>query len=490
MIFSTKFRGFQLCIIATSTSLSPLASFSETRSLEFFEQPAEQYSNVKWSHKHQPVTPASIHQRQQPSAHPPWGIYSWIEELVPALGIVEQLGVRNLRLGGPWDLPETIEVMKFATRNDIEIVYTIDLRSENGKLLRRDSFDSDADMILAYKENIKRFLGEYGSEGQFFKDLGKSSPVKALMIWNEPNFHYLIPSSGDRKKDEGRREQLYLYLLIQAASLIREIDPEMKIVAFGAGGSGAGDRRFITAVHDKLSGLPAFYDVISTHPYTEGAPPEATVYRDWGKYTQTEGLHWIQDVLLRNSKLQTPVWWTELGWEIPYAKGGLHPDPEGRLREFVSPESQAAYVVRACLWALRNGVPRLYFMHLFDSDGFNGGFLVRSSLDRRLSAHAINNLNRLLPAPRVSEVIKDGDDHSYVLKLKNNLLNGHDELVYAIWTVVGTADIQIQTPFESAKIIDMIGNQKPIKTDQGKISVNAGTYPLFVKSNESKQTDK
>lgn len=463
-------------------------SFIQPEDLKFFEQPKQSYSNVEWSHDHQLVTETSLFHQQQSRSRPPWGVYTWIEEVAPALGTVEQLGIRNLRLGGPWDIPETAEVMEFAARNDIEITYTIDLRCENGKLLRRDSFDSDAHMILTYVENIKQFLSQYGSQGLFFKDKAMDSPVRALKIWNEPNFHYLIPASEDSDVDEERRQILYSYLFLLAASTIREEDPKMKIVAFGTGGSGAGDRRFIAGVHLKLSGLPEFYDVVSTHPYTEGAPPEATVHREWGKYTQTEGLQWIQRILSVNSHPNTPIWWTELGWEIPNAKGGLHPDPVNRIRELVSPEIQAAYVARACLWALRNGVQRLYFMHLFDSDGFNGGFLVRGSLDWRLSARAIHNLNRLLPAPKVLESIEDGDRHSYILKLDSSSNKEEKEIVYAIWTVAGTAEIQIHTPFDSALVIDMVGNRKPIKTEQGKITVTAGTYPLFLKSNERQKT--
>lgn len=139
-------------------------------------------------------------------------------------------------------------------------------------------------------------------------------------IWNEPNH------SGFWK---GSLEE-YAQTLSAAATAIKKVNPNAKIVLGGLSGS---DSDYLDRLYEELDD-PSVIDVVAIHPYRllgsnfNYSPEES----EDGLNTLTTDLYNIKAVVNKHDKDTTPIWLTESGW---------HSSDSG-----VSNKKQARYLMR------------------------------------------------------------------------------------------------------------------------------------------------
>ncbi len=473
-----------ICILAALLPVMTLCAQKPPPSLgDFFQQvPDNSMESHKWQAGAQNLPPMDRILAMPPEKYPVYGLYAWGGEFQRASDEILKMGVRVVRLSGPWK--ESEEALKTAAKNDMEVLYTVvnAQRHEKQRGWKRPDFESDEAFVADYVDAMQEFLKTYGPEGSYFSGTGLKSPVAVVEVLNEPNFHYMIPDREPRAEVLAERIALYGRVLEAVAPKIREWAPTVKIAAFSTGGGGpiVADVPFIQGVTDRHPKIHKLYDILSTHPYMQGAPPEMFKIKKWGPRAMSENMVTLREILAKGGADQTPIWFTELGFPLTQAAGGTLKMPE-KFSEFcVTKEMQAAYIVRQYLWAMRLGVPRVHLMSLHDTDSFNSGILERGSLEWRPSAHAIHNLIKRLPSPKLLGAISDGSDNTFAYRYNpDHSRPGAPEVVVA-WNTVGPAKLEIPWSHPKAMIFDMVGNTRELASNEGKLSLDVGPYPVFI----------
>lgn len=446
---------------------------------EYFTQRTDRPGINRWKLDQDKAPPLEIILARPAQPLPPYGVYCWANEYARAHDEISKIGFKSIRLSGPWKHED--KAMRLAAENGMEVLYTMAAGSEwpAYKEKRRPHFDSDAAFIAAMSDNVKAFLETYGKDGSFFRDKDLESPVAVVEIWNEPNFKYMIPDSGNQQQDEAAREALYPKVLKAGYEAVKSVDPDMLVAGFAAGGAAKADVRFIDNIHQAHPDINGYYDILSTHPYMHGAPPEAFKLKPWGGYSIAGGLEEIREDM-GDTGMETPVWYTEIGWRFSHADGGhfrngKHPD------HIVPIDLHAAYIVRTYLWAIRLGVDRILVMHLHDSDSYNGGFIDRKTFAWRPVAYATQHLIERMPHPRLNGAISDGEDGTYIYRYDPDHTNKTAEEMIVAWNLKGPKTVNIpvsQTGTVTA--YDMIGNRRELPVVDGAVELETGPYPLYL----------
>jgi|GEM_PF-2513411 len=445
---------------------------------EFFTQRADDPEARGWK-----VAPQSLPALQSiveapGQDRPVYGVYSWVDEYRRAAAEIAKIGIKSLRLAGPWENAD--EAMKLASENGVEVLFTLKsgASKENYKKKRND-FESDDAFIEAFKQNVAAFVKQYGPGGGFEKSTGLKSPVAVVEMWNEPNFFYMIDDLPVRKDSEPLREALYPKVLRAGFETSKSIAPDLKVAGFAAGGADMADIRFIKNIFEQNPDIGNSFDILTTHPYNKGAPPESERVRKWGTYSIANALAQIR-AAEGPAAAAKPIWYSELGWHFAGKHGGQFETPKDRLQDVIPPDLHAAYVTRMYIWAMRLGVPRVHIMHLHDADAFNGGFLNRPDLAWRPVAHATKTMIDLLPNPKILGAVSDGGNNTWAYRLKADHKDpASKEIIYA-WNTLGPATLEIPCDKPSVEIVDMVGNRKSVPAAGGKVSLEVGPYPVYI----------
>lgn len=438
----------------------------------------------KWKLTEQPLPPVGDILKRPAAAMPVYGLYVWCGEYKTHRDSIKKVGWKSFRVGGPM----TDEDMKMFVEDGVEVMKCLQVQNVAGMdwakaKKNRNDFASDEEFIAAYVKCIEAFLERYGPDGTFFKDNPKmpKRPVLFLEIWNEPNFQYMIPDSNDRKKDNAQRDPLYAKVLSAAHAAIKKRWPAVQVVGFGAGGAAADDVRFVRNVLDADAKAAKSFDILSTHPYVTPAPPETDAVRSWGTYSIAKGLDAIRKTLAEHGAGQRPIWYSEVGWPITKADGGFY---ETKEKDLATPLLQAAYVCRLYAYSVRLGVERVHIMFATDTDNFNAGFFLRDG-KWRPSATAVQNMINLLPFPRFERAISDGADgyyaYSFFYARTPTTEQPGDAHVVMAWNVEGPKTVEIPIRGSKAGLVDMLGNEKPLEVKDGKVTVEVGPLPVYVR---------
>lgn len=447
---------------------------------EFFTQREEDPESRDWVLQETNFPPIADMLARPAPAISPVGIYCWADEYEKAQAEIARMGVPSVRMAGPW--ADADPAMLAAAENGVEVFFTLQVGAnmESYRQGRRPNFESDAAFAQAFHDEVTAFLLRYGPGGSFAEEYGVPSPVVAIGIWNEPNFQYMIPNTGDQEADEAAREALYPHIVRAGFAAARATAPEVKVVGFSTGGADFADKRFIENIHRAHPELPDHYDILATHPYNKGAPPEARKINFWGLYSIADGRAVIRDLFAELERPEPTVWYTELGWAVAQKHGGRFPATANRVRNIVTPDLQAAYVIRAYLLAPRLGVDRIFIMNLHDTDGFNAGFMHRDTFAWRPVAHSTRHLLERLPRPRLAEAMHDGEDGLFAYRYKADVGRADAPDVWVLWNVMGPREIEIPWEGGSARVSDMIGNKRTIETAGGVLPLTVGPYPIYV----------
>jgi hypothetical protein len=410
---------------------------------------------------------------------PVYGLYGWCGEYKEYREDIRKVGWKAIRIGGPME----DAAFKMMCEDGVEVMKTLGVRV-HGENRNRSAYDSDEAFLEDNVKGIVQFMERYGPGGAFFKE-NPDVPVHPIMhveIWNEPNFQYMIPDREPRAEVEREREALYAKVLPAAFKAIKARWPQTTVVGFGAGGASKGDIRFIKNVLDKGGDVPKSFDVLSTHPYQPPTAPEAHSVRSWGSFSTASSLKEIRDILTKHGRGDAPIWYTEVGWPISKADGGRFDDNPKQV--YVSPLLQAAYVVREYALNMRLGVDRCHIMFTSDSDGFNGGFFTRGDKQWRPSAYAVQTMISLMPNPRLTKAISDGTDgyYAYEFQAEGKPAKSPRQLVTMAWNVAGPKTVEIPTATAGVQLISMLGIIKEVAAKDGKVSVEVGPCPVYVRA--------
>jgi hypothetical protein len=399
-----------------------------------------------------------------------YGLYEWPAGHLQYRDSIRKVGWRACRCGGP----VSDEAMRAFAEDNIEVMYCVGTTPQKLDATPQE----DEDFVRNYAQVITALLMRYGPNGTFFRDNPKipNRPVCNIEIWNEPNFQYLIPPDNRPQANvEAARFALYAKLLPAAYAAAKGYSKDVNVVGFGAGGADAGDIRFIQSVNEAGPSAVRGYDVLSTHPYVDPVAPEATSVRSWGRYSIASSLEQIRAILAAHGRAETPIWYTEVGWAISKKDGGLYETAGVQ----VSPDLQAAYVCRLYAFAQRLGVRRVHIMFITDMDNYNSGFFQRDG-SWRPSAHAVQTMIQLMPSPRLLGAVSDGKDGYFAYRFAP----GPDESaapVLMAWNVSGPKVVELEISSPRATITDMLGHEQTIPVAGGKIRLEIGPLPIYVR---------
>ncbi|HMQ31723.1 MAG TPA: cellulase family glycosylhydrolase [Chloroflexaceae bacterium] len=189
-------------------------------------------------------------------------------------------------------------------------------------------------------------------------------------IWNEPDHPYFWRPAPD--------PAAYTAMLVRAAAVIREVDPDAQILV---GGFNPYDTTFLRAVAE-YGGWGSF-DILAIHPYVDPYSPE-----DGNLAAAADGVR-----ALAGQYGEKPIWATEVGW----ASGPGDRDAVGRADE----EDQASYLVRAMLSLWEAGVERSFWYSYKDDPGNPYGLIRLGSgrtdySQRKPAFEALRTLNQQL----------------------------------------------------------------------------------------------
>ncbi len=456
-------RHLVACLIGSIAALALAAGAAIAD--DWLEQPTSIPGN--WELKDDPLPPlADILDRPRAQV-PVYGLYTWGGEYRGHRQSINEVGFTTIRVSGPMQ----DDTMLALAEDGPDVLFTL----QHG---RRNQFASDEAFLAAYHDHVTTTLQRYGPGGSFFDEHPDAPyrPITQFNIWNEPNFHYMIPNDPDRTRQEleAQREALYATLLPATYNLIKSDWPDVTVVGFSAGAAAAAERRFIRNVHELNEDVAEAYDVVSWQPYVHPAPPEAHSIQGWGTYSIAQGVDINRRTLAEFGREDTPIWFTEIGWPVSHEDGGHFPTSGS---DFATPELQAAYVTRLYALAMRLGVERVHIMFATDTDGFNGGFFLRDG-SWRPSAYVAQNMINLMPQPRLIDALSDGEDGYYAYLFSPDAQGGDPVLM--AWNVAGPRTVQIELEgLDEVIVYDMLGNEKILSVSDGVLELEIGPYPVY-----------
>jgi hypothetical protein len=158
--------------------------------------------------------------------------------------------------------------------------------------------------------------------------------LAGVIVWNEPNL--ALEWNGSPPDPAG-----YTAMLAAAYAAVKSVAPTLPVAAAGLaftldnGLDAVNDLDFLEALY--AAGAAAFFDVLATHPYGFGRPPEDPPAPDQLNFRRME----LQRArMVAHGDAAKPVWITEMGWRT------AAPNPADRW-QVVSPARQRTYTLAA-----------------------------------------------------------------------------------------------------------------------------------------------
>ena len=397
--------------------------------------------------------------------YPVYGLYSYTWNYKQFREAIGQVGWKFFRMGGTYTDQDMLMLME----DDVEASFHI----VEGQPL--SAYPSEEAFLSAAEQRAVVTLERYGPGGTFFETHPEHSSkhIKYVHVWNEPNFHYLISTQSTTQQAQQQKAELYGTLLLRVSGVIRDRWPSVKILGFDVGRANPNSSDFIQTVYETFPAVHDSYDIMTTHPGVDPVPPEADNVNSWGSYSIARNTLAIRNIIRSRSKR---IWFTEGGWKISYANGGMNQaNPEAT----VSPLMQAAYVCRYYATALRLGVDRVTPFFIVDTNSQNGGFFDDVTKQWRPSAHAVQNMIALMPAPKLIEILEDGEDGLYVYRFRPDATVASKDSVIMAWNVEGPKQITLELSSSEIQIVDLLGGAATA-TGTGTYELDLGPCPVYI----------
>ncbi len=444
-----------------------------------------------------------------------------------------------------------------------------------------DNYDL-AGWINEYIRVAKEKIDKFGPEGTWWKEHPEVNynPIIYYEFFNEPNYQYLIPVKTSGGADDAYATIKYqVYAIMQNCVytvLHREYGDTIKLVGISAGG-GAGEQgksfvptimgykkdKTVNELYNRMldpngiikhasetdeqfaarqesvrqlraaMGLPevatandvkidmvATMDVMSIHPYMDGASPFSAFSSN--QLSQGLVINAMRQSMIDSAETEEeiaraknmPIWFTECGWQLkgPEAYAAAYPEDianginGGLAAEYNNASTgtsqilQAAMEVQDYLWGIRNGIDFISYMHMYDTDGCNyglvnygynnlgGGIYIygRNNGSPRLTMYAIETMTTLLPNPKLTRVIFEGDadttntdteDYLFIYEIESDI---GGEMIITVISPLKATPAQIAWDDDYALITDMFGKSQIVKATGGYINMVAGPYMQYI----------
>ncbi len=392
-------------------------------------------------------------------------------------------------------------------------------------------------------DSLTALLDKYGPDGTFFDTYdGNYNPIRYIEVQNEPNFQYLFAVRRPDGTDDA-----YSYLKCCAYALqqivtyntIKSICPDdpannvpsVYVVGMCTGGVNGLDTSFINNVLamdnktvfqqsntattgvtlyqilndsiakseklQKIMGVDgttakadidtvSTMDILSTHPYIDGNQATSPFGHN-SAFRLSANINSIRQLLATKGRTNLPIWFTECGWNVLKSDGGLL--AEGKHTQLEQAYMQLQYY----LYAIRNGIDRVTFMSIVDTDGCNyGQFQANSSqlgagssnnrwidADWRLACYAIQTMTRMLPDPRLTKVVKESPT-GLVYELAPRA-NSRDRITVVL-SPLSPSKVDVPwTVSDYVVMTDIFGAEKLVEAVNGKITVEAGPNLVYLR---------
>lgn len=258
----------------------------------------------------------------------------WIVELFPWAYIEPRRGEFD------WTHPD--EVIRDANRQGLEVIARLDFvpawarpPGSTPRLLPYDRF-------VDYANFAARFAARY------------QHAVRYFVVWNEPNTSF---EWGYR----GVSPRAYVALLREAATAIRGVHPDAKVLAAGLAPTldrselALDDLEFLRGMY--AHGAAAYFDGLAAHTYGWKFPPDSLARADRLNFARVELLRAVME---RNGDGAKPIIVTESGWnDSPRWTKSVHPGQRVAytLRALEKATVDYPWLQALCLWAFRLPAP-------------------------------------------------------------------------------------------------------------------------------------
>ncbi|MFA0767506.1 MAG: hypothetical protein OXFUSZZB_000834 [Candidatus Fervidibacter sp.] len=270
-------------------------------------------------------------------------------------------------------------------------------------------------------------------------------------VWNEPNIGFWKPKPNPAD---------YTELLKTVYQTVKATDPTATVVGVCTAGTDLG---FIEEVLKRGGGK--FMDAISVHPYRYPRSPEASDFV--GEMQRLKGL------LDKYGVGHLKVWLTEFGY----------PTHTGGTPQWLS----AANIVRTYLWALTLPFIERVFVYDFQDDGEDPNYnehnfgLIRFDSSPKVPYAAYNTMVRMLAGKKFVRRWEVGEN-AVALEFAGERGN-----VLAVWAIKGKQTLTLSVPTNSVRFVDLMGNERWISVQGGKVTVAVTEEPSFLVWRTSEQ---
>lgn len=286
--------------------------------------------------------------------------------------------------------------------------------------------------------------------------------VKEWELWNEPN---------DIKPVQ------YLELLKTVRPVLRQLQPDGKLISCGGGGAGGGvNRGYISPLVGP--GKTELQDAFSLHPYMSPYQPDLgytcgpdSPIRD---VSITGVLRFMKPFQERNP-LQNgkplPLWITEIGWSTG-------------ISDMTTEMEQAAYLQRTWLLARRMGNAEKIFWYDFRDDGIrpaqreNCFGLIRADYSPKPSYIAAVTFAAMIGNKTFAKALREDEFRFYQFGKDG------DDCVFALWNHSReNQKFEIDAPegITALEVIDWQSRRHEVKPSNGKFQLRVGGMPVFLK---------
>lgn len=325
--------------------------------------------------------------------------------------------------------------------------------------------DEFVDKILAHDMNILAILdygckfydegvAPYSDEGieayaKFCGAVAKNyiGKIEHFEIWNEYN--------GGMGNPKRQPPEVYAKMLKAAYIAIKEANPNATVVGCS---TSCVDIGWIERVLKAVG--PDYMDAVSIHPYGFPASPESAGLED-----NMKNVH----ALLERYGKDMPVWSTEYGYPT--------------YKEGVNEELGAAYLARS--YMVINSVKQddKIFWYDFQNDTpasdtnreANFG-LIKHETDfyaAKQTLLAYTNVIDMMQEREFDKIIRP-NDNIVIYKYKGS------EDMLALWSLEKEENLSLKVDAPSLKVIDFLGNEEVIYTQNGNVTLSVGKYPIYL----------
>lgn len=269
-------------------------------------------------------------------------------------------------------------------------------------------------------------------------------------IWNEPNISFWRP-----KPDLAQ----YIILIKATCKAVKASVPDARII-----GPATSQIPYPFLESFMASGVLEYLDAVSVHPYRDYSMSPETAGRDYEK---------LRDLIKRyapDEKKNLPVISSEWGYSSA-TKG-------------VSPEKQAAFIVRMQLGNLSAGVP-VSIWYDWKNDGDNPSDFehncgtVTSDLKPKPAYIAIKTMHEQLKGFAYVRRLEIKNDNDFVLLFRNE--KGNYKI--SAWTMDKQNSVRLDESIPEvtgATWTDGKGNVINLKTEQGRIILDLNELPQYI----------